>query len=51
MSRDWVLYLDDLIDSAEKVQRFLRGRSYEEFAAGARGVQAEAPSVAEVIVS
>jgi uncharacterized protein with HEPN domain len=33
VSRDWLLYLDDLIDSAEKVQRFLRGRSYGEFAA------------------
>ena len=32
MSRDWLLYLDDLIDGAEKVQRFLRSRSYEDFA-------------------
>ena len=32
MSRDWLLYLDDLIDSAEKVQRFLKGRGFEGFA-------------------
>ena len=32
MSRDWLLYLDDLIDSAEKMQRFLKGRAFEEFA-------------------
>ena len=31
MSRDWLLYLDDLIDSAEKVQRFLKGLSFEKF--------------------
>ena len=33
MSRDWLLYLDDLIDSAEKIERFLKGRSPETFAA------------------
>ncbi len=33
MSRDWLLYLDDLIESAEKILRFLRGCSYESFAA------------------
>ena len=32
MSRDWLLYLDDLIDSAEKVQRFLKGLGYDGFA-------------------
>lgn len=32
MSRDWLLYLDDLIDSAEKIERFLRGRTFEGFA-------------------
>jgi len=31
VSRDWLLYLDDLIDSAEKVQRFLKGLSFEKF--------------------
>ncbi len=31
MSRDWLLYLDDLIDSAEKIERFLRGCSFEIF--------------------
>ena len=31
MSRDWLLYLDDLIDSAEKIQRFVRGRSFQTF--------------------
>ena len=33
MSRDWLLYLDDLIASAEKVQRFLKGRSLDAFIA------------------
>lgn len=32
MSRDWLLYLDDLIDSAEKVQRFLKNRGFDGFA-------------------
>jgi uncharacterized protein with HEPN domain len=32
VSRDWLLYLDDLIDSAEKLQRFLKGRAFERFA-------------------
>ena len=32
MSRDWLLYLDDLIDSAEKIQRFLKGKAFEGFA-------------------
>ncbi len=31
MSRDWLLYLDDLIDSAEKIRKFLQGRSFETF--------------------
>ena len=31
MSRDWLLFLDDLIDSAEKIRRFLQGRSFESF--------------------
>ncbi|MBE7422131.1 MAG: DUF86 domain-containing protein [Zoogloeaceae bacterium] len=29
MSRDWLLYLDDLIDSAEKIGRFVAGRTLE----------------------
>ena len=33
MSRDWLLYLDDLIESAEKIQRFLAGRAFDEFSA------------------
>ena len=33
MSRDWLLYLDDLIDSAGKIQRFLRDRTLESFSA------------------
>lgn len=33
VSRDWLLYLDDLIESAEKIQRFLNGKSFEGFAA------------------
>ena len=31
VSRDWLLYVDDPIDSAEKIQRFLSGRSFESF--------------------
>ena len=31
MSRDWLLYLDDLIDSAEKIGRFVTGRTFESF--------------------
>jgi uncharacterized protein with HEPN domain len=33
VSRDWLLYLDDLIDSAEKIQRFLKDRSLDAFVA------------------
>ena len=33
MSRDWLLYLDDLIESAEKIQRFLAGKTREGFVA------------------
>ncbi|MCC6472725.1 MAG: DUF86 domain-containing protein [Burkholderiales bacterium] len=33
MSRDWLLYLDDLIDGAEKIQRFLKDRSLAAFIA------------------
>jgi uncharacterized protein with HEPN domain len=33
VSRDWLLYLDDLIESAEKIQRFLQGRAVETFGA------------------
>ena len=31
MSRDWLLYLDDLIESAEKIQRFLKRKAFEGF--------------------
>jgi len=31
MSRDWLLYLDDLIDSAEKIGRFVTGRTFDSF--------------------
>ncbi|MDQ2962930.1 MAG: hypothetical protein M3R31_07185 [Pseudomonadota bacterium] len=31
MSRDWLLYLDDLIESAEKIERFLKERSLDYF--------------------
>ena len=31
MSRDWLLYLDDLIDSAEKIARFLQDRTFDAF--------------------
>lgn len=33
MSRSWLLYLDDLIASAEKVGRLLAGRNFDEFTA------------------
>jgi uncharacterized protein with HEPN domain len=33
VSRDWLLYLDDLIDCAERIQRFLKGRSLDAFVA------------------
>lgn len=31
MSRDWLLYLDDIVQSAEKICRYLRGLSFEQF--------------------
>lgn len=31
MSRSWLLYLDDLIQSAEKIGRLIAGRTYDEF--------------------
>ena len=31
MSRDWLLYLGDLIESGEKIERFVRGRTFETF--------------------
>ncbi len=31
MSRDWLLYLDDLIESAEKIERFLHAATLEAF--------------------
>jgi uncharacterized protein with HEPN domain len=31
VSRDWLLYLDDLIEGAEKIRRFTHGRSFEAF--------------------
>jgi uncharacterized protein with HEPN domain len=33
VSRDWLLYLDDLIDSAEKIGRFMAGLSFDAFTA------------------
>jgi uncharacterized protein with HEPN domain len=33
VSRSWLLYLDDLIDSAEKIGRFVTGRTFESFCA------------------
>ncbi len=33
MSRDWLLYLDDIIEAAEKIGRFVAGRTFEEFTA------------------
>lgn len=32
MSRSWLLYLDDLIDSAEKIGRFVASHTVESFA-------------------
>ena len=31
MSRDWLLYLGDLIESGEKIERFGSGRTFETF--------------------
>lgn len=31
MSRNWQLYLDDLIEAAEKIERFVTGRTLESF--------------------
>ena len=31
MSRDWLLYLGDLIESGEKIERFVHGRTFETF--------------------
>lgn len=31
MSRDWLLYLDDLIESAQKIERFLHAARLESF--------------------
>jgi uncharacterized protein with HEPN domain len=31
MSRDWLLYLDDLIESAEKIERFVKGQDLASF--------------------
>lgn len=31
MSRDWLLYLDDIVQSAEKIGSYVQGLSYEEF--------------------
>ena len=31
MSRSWLLYLDDLIESAEKIGRLVAGRKYSTF--------------------
>lgn len=33
VSRDWLLYLDDLIASAEKIERYVAGRAAAELAA------------------
>lgn len=33
MSRDWLLYLDDILESAGKIGRLVRDRSYEAFVA------------------
>ncbi len=33
MSRSWLLYLDDLIASAEKIERMTAGRNFEQFVA------------------
>ncbi len=31
MSRDWSLYLNDLVESAEKIERLLRGQTFDSF--------------------
>lgn len=31
MSRDWTFFLDDILDSADKVLRYTRGMTFDEF--------------------
>lgn len=31
MSRNWVYYLDDILESAQKIQRYTRGLTLEQF--------------------
>ena len=33
MSRDWLLFLDDMIEAAEKIERFTSGRDFGAFVA------------------
>ena len=33
MSRNWLLYLGDLIESGEKIERFVTGRTFDTFVA------------------
>jgi uncharacterized protein with HEPN domain len=33
VSRDWLLYLGDLIESGEKIERFVSGRTFQTFLA------------------
>jgi uncharacterized protein with HEPN domain len=40
MSRDYRLYLDDILESSEKVQAFTKGLSYDEFVSDPRTIDA-----------
>lgn len=40
MSRDWLLFLDDLIASAEKIRRIIRGRDARELSSDEAGFDA-----------
>jgi uncharacterized protein with HEPN domain len=33
VSRDWLLFLDDMIEAAEKIERFTAGRDFDAFVA------------------
>lgn len=46
MSRNWLLYLDDIIESAEKIGRLTHDRSYESFVADEAAFDAVRQSIA-----
>ena len=45
MSRDYRLYLDDILDSCEKVETYTDGMTFESFSADARTIDAVARNI------